>query len=126
MLSDAVAQATVPAENLERGVKFYTEVLGLKRMGGGMQEVATFEAGKGTQVLMYPRERTKAEHTAITFVVDGELEPVVDGLIARGVTFEQYDMDPIKTNEKGIATIDDFKMAWLTDPEGNILGISGK
>jgi predicted enzyme related to lactoylglutathione lyase len=125
MLSDALAQATVPAENLDRGVKFYTEVLGLKRLGGVMEEVAIFQAGKGSQVLMYPRGRTKADHTAITFVVEGDLEPVVDGLIARGVTFEQYDMGPIKTNEKGIASLGSFRMAWLTDPEGNILGISG-
>lgn len=125
MLSDALAQATVPAEDLNRGAKFYTEVLGLKRLENDMPEVALFEAGKGSRIVMYQRARTKAEHTAITFEVD-DVESVVKGLIAKGVTFEQYDMDPIKTNELGIASMGDFKMAWLTDPEGNILGINGR
>lgn len=123
MLANALAQATVPAEDLDRAVKFYTEVLGLKRLPAQEEPVAVFQAGEGSTILMYERPgRTKAEHTAITFTVD-DLDAVVDGLIAKGVTFEQYDFDPIKTDERGIADQGTHRVAWLKDPEGNILGI---
>jgi hypothetical protein len=43
---------------------------------------------------------------------------------SKGVTFEQYDVDPIKTTEKGIAELPDGeKVAWFKDPDGNILAV---
>lgn len=121
MLSKAVAMATIPAENLERAAKFYTDILGLKP-GEAREGAASFEAGGGSTIFIYERARTKAEHTAITFLVD-DVEATVKGLIAKGVKFEQYDMPGIKTNELGIANLEGIQAAWLTDPEGNILAI---
>lgn len=122
-LANAYAQATVPAEDLQRAVRFYTEVLGLKKNDVTEPMAAVFDAGKGTSVLMYQRPgRTKAEHTAITFTVD-DLDAVVDELIAKGVTFEQYDHGPIKTDARGISDQGSHRIAWLKDPEGNVLGI---
>src|SRR3972149_4029196 len=121
MLSKAVAMATIPAENLQRAAKFYKDVLGLKP-GPGREGAASFEAGGGSTIFIYERARTKAEHTAITFLVD-DVEATVKALIAKGVKFEQYDMPGIKTNELGIADIGGMSAAWLTDPEGNILAI---
>jgi hypothetical protein len=48
---------------------------------------------------------------------------VVDELSSNGVTFEQVDQGPIKTDEKGIATLGDSKTAWFKDPDGNTLGV---
>ena len=125
MLSNAVAQATIPAEDVQRAVKFYTEVLGLKQSQGS-DDFAVFDAGKGTQIMMYKKARSKAEHTAVTFTVD-DLDATVQGLTAKGVTFNQYkDMNGINTNADGIADMGEFRLAWLTDPEGNILGLVGK
>ena len=121
MLSKAFAMATIPAEDLERAIKFYKNVLGLKQLDAP-EGSATFEAGRGSTIFMYQRARTKAEHTAITFIVD-DVEAAFKGLIAKGVKFEQYDMRGIKTNELGIADMEGTKGAWLTDPEGNILGL---
>jgi predicted enzyme related to lactoylglutathione lyase len=103
-------------------VDFYTRVLGLKALDMPDEGAAMFEAGAGTMIFMYQREGTKAEHTAATFNV-ADVETVVDGLIARGVTFEQYDFGEIKTDAKGIATTGDNQAAWLKDTEGNILAI---
>lgn len=47
----------------------------------------------------------------------------MDERTARGVTFEQYDQPPIVTDERGIATFDDGKVAYFKDPDGNILSI---
>ncbi|HEV7919394.1 MAG TPA: VOC family protein [Thermoanaerobaculia bacterium] len=123
MLENAYAQATVPAEDIHRAIRFYTEVLGLKQKEVPEQMVAVFEAGNGSSILMYQRPgRTKAEHTAITFTVD-DLDAVVDGLIAKGVKLEQYDMESIRTDARGIADQGSHRIAWVQDPEGNILAM---
>jgi hypothetical protein len=41
----------------------------------------------------------------------------------KGVTFEQYDMPGLKTDENGIAELGGEKGAWFKDPEGNILAL---
>jgi len=122
MLANAFTMATIPAEDLERAVKFYSDVLGLKPAESPAEGSALFEAGGGSQIFVYQRGRSTAQHTAIHFVVEN-LEYTVDELLNRGVTFEQYQNDAFSTDEKGIATMGDSKMAWLTDPEGNILGL---
>jgi len=121
MLGSYPVAATMPAVDINRATKFYTEVLGLKATELG-EGAVLFEAGKGTQIFMYQREGTKAEHTAASFYVD-DIDKVVDGLIAKGVTFEQYDMGDLKTDARGIATIGSGKSAWLKDTEGNILAL---
>jgi predicted enzyme related to lactoylglutathione lyase len=123
MLASSPVAVTLPAVDIDRAKKFYTEVLGLKIIDLEEYEgVALFEAGKGTQIMFYEREGTKAEHTAATFAVE-DIEAVVDGLTEKGVVFEQYDMDEIKTDARGIATIETAKAAWFTDTEGNIIAI---
>jgi predicted enzyme related to lactoylglutathione lyase len=123
MLAKAKAMATIPAEDLERGVKFYRDVLELKQLDAP-EGSAVFEAGEGSTIFMYQRTRTIAEHTAITFTV-ADLEDVVTGLSAKGVKFEQYDFGEVgKTDAMGIINMGGAKLAWLIDPEGNILALT--
>lgn len=122
MLSKSFVMATIPAENLARAVKFYQEVLGLKLIESP-EGSATFEAGGGSIIFIYQRARTKAEHTALTFLVKN-VEGTVKQLAAKGVKCEQYDLPGIKTNELGIADMDGIQLAWFTDPEGNILALA--
>ncbi len=122
MLNQAFVMATLPAEDLGRAVKFYSDVLGLKKVDSPQEGSALFEAGGGSRIFMYQRARTKAEHTAATFEVD-DLEGTVKSLSAKGVKFEHYDFPNFKTNELGIAQTGDTKAAWLTDPEGNIIAV---
>lgn len=123
MLANAAAFTVLPAEDIERAAKFYREVLGLKRAEDVGAELVMFEAGGGTRILIYQRERTKAEHTVLGFMVE-DLEATVRGLVARGLTFEQYDFPGLKTNELGIAESDGTLSAWFVDPEGNIVNIA--
>ncbi len=122
MLGNSFVTATLPVEDLARAVKFYTEKLGLKKLDSPGEGSALFEAGKGSQIFMYQRARTKAEHTAATFYVD-DLEGEIKALNAKGVKFEQYDFPGFKTNAMGIVETGDTKAAWLTDPEGNIIAL---
>jgi catechol 2,3-dioxygenase-like lactoylglutathione lyase family enzyme len=121
MLTTSPVTVTMPAVDLARARKFYTETLGLKALEA-FDGILWLEAGNGTQIVLYPREATQAEHTAATFNVSN-LDEVVDGLIAKGVVFEQYDFDKIKTDARGVAVDGENKMAWFKDTEGNILGL---
>lgn len=122
MLREFPVVASMPAVDIERARRFYAEKLGLKRVDLPVPDGALFEAGKGSQLYLYQRGPTKADHTAATFTVDN-IEQVVDDLSARGVVFEQYNMGELKTDARGIATLGPSKSAWFKDSEGNILGI---
>jgi hypothetical protein len=52
------------------------------------------------------------------------VEGMVNELSSKGIEFEQYDTDQIKTNEKGIAELGDIKVAWFKDPDGNTLAVA--
>lgn len=123
MLGNAKVLSTLPAEDLGRAKNFYMDIVGLPLERSMETEGALiFNAGSGTQIFIYQRERTKAEHTAATFMVE-DLDAIVDGLTERGVVFEQYDFGEIKTDARGIAELGDSRGAWFTDTEGNILAL---
>jgi predicted enzyme related to lactoylglutathione lyase len=108
----------LPAEDLARAKKFYTEKIGFefKDLSAGIIGMA----GDGTGVFIYERARTKAEHTVALFVVPDLVEAVSE-LRSRGVEFEEY---PELGTVNGVATLPDgSKSAWFTDPEGNILNL---
>ncbi|AZP15569.1 VOC family protein [Streptomyces aquilus] len=119
----------LPARDLDRARRFYSEVLGLEpvdeRPGGllyrcGGTEFAVFSstgAAPGT-------------FTQMGWEVD-DLDTVVAQLRARGVTFEEVDVPGLRTKD-GIADVDGNypskgargeRAAWFRDSEGNLLGI---
>jgi len=124
MLASSPVAVTLPAVDLKRAKKFYSKNLGLTpvELGDLNDYAALFDAGKDTQIFIYPREATKAEHTAATFVVQ-DIESTVSGLTKNGVVFEQYDLDEFKTDERGIATMGETQGAWFKDTEGNIIAL---
>lgn len=123
LLTDAPIAAVLPAEDINRAKKFYTEKLGLKIKDENKERGELyFDCGAGTMLLIYKRKRTTAEHTAAGFKVD-DIEKTIEELKAKGVKFEDYDFPGLKT-VNGIATFGDMKGAWFTDPEGNIVAIT--
>lgn len=77
----------------------------------------------GGQAMIYPKpDHAPASFTVLHILVD-DVEKAVDDLGARGVTFEQYTEEPIRTDEKGIARGMGGGGAWFKDPAGNIIGI---
>jgi len=121
-LTTAPAYGVLPAEDLSRARSFYHDTLGFEiaeDMGPGQFIV---HAGSGSKFLVYERARTRAEHTALSFIVD-DLKAVVSDLRSRGVVFEEYDMPGLRTVD-GIAEMGDGSGAWFTDPEGNIINIA--
>ncbi|MBI4414609.1 MAG: VOC family protein [Candidatus Kerfeldbacteria bacterium] len=125
MLRTAAVNAVVPCADLGRAKRFYQSTLGLKAADDWGSQGAMFEAGKGTMILLYPSEGAgKAVHTIAGFTVS-DVEPTVKTLEAKGVKFEDYDMDEMKTDANHIARMGGMSSAWLRDSEGNILCVSG-
>lgn len=125
MLRDAPVMAILPAADIERARKFYLETLNLRRVDLPVPgNDFGVECGEGTVLYVYEREAgTKADHTVAGWLVE-DVDEAVEELRERGVTFEQYDMPGLKTDERGIADIEGVKGAWFKDPEGNILAIT--
>lgn len=123
MLAKAEAMTVIPAEDVERAAKFYTEKLGLKALTPVTDEFTIFSAGSGTKILMYKRERTKAEHTVLTFIVD-DVEAAMKGLIANGVTPEKYDTPGFESNEFGVVQVGEMQSGFFKDTEGNVISVA--
>lgn len=118
MLGDAPMVAIIPAADLARAKRFYTDTLGLKLTDENEQDVS-FECG-GTEFGMYETPSAgQAAHTLASFKVpdlDGEMAT----LRGRGVTFEEYDMPGLKTVD-GVVEAEGMRAAWFKDSEGNII-----
>jgi len=122
MLKDSKVTTVLPAEDLDRAIDFYQNKLGLKKVEGSEQMGGVaFEAGEGSQIYIYERARTVAQHTVASFSVD-KIEDIMGELREKGVKFEEYDMGELKT-VNGVATMGDMKAAWFKDTEGNILAL---
>jgi catechol 2,3-dioxygenase-like lactoylglutathione lyase family enzyme len=125
MLADARVGANVPVSDLDEAISFYREKLGLPLFERGEEHAyARFSGAGQTKLGIYESATAgQAKHTLASFVVD-DVRAVVDALKANGVVFEEYDLPGMKT-EDGVATVGDTRVAWLKDPDGNILEISG-
>ena len=122
MLSTAPLTATIPFRGLEKAEKFYSKKLGLKRVAGSAGDgYLAYKAGKGTSLLLFESSsKKKSDNTAATFEV-ANLEREMSVLRKRGLEFEEYDLPGIKT-VNGVAE-GMGKIAWLRDPDGNILAL---
>ncbi len=121
MLADCPIHATLPAADLERAKRFYTEKLGLSpesEAPGGI----FYRCGAGTRFLVFPSSGTASgAYTQMGWTVD-DLEAEVADLKARGVVFEEYDTPYLKTVDS-VATTGPIKAAWFKDSESNLLGL---
>ena len=137
MFKDSKAFSSFSVDDLEKAKEFYRETLGLEVMEDRGMDLLHLKLTGGSQVMIYPKgsEHTPATFTVLNFIVD-DIEIAVDGLAEKGVEFEQYDNEYMKTDEKGIAKRDGSPrsageagqngpvgMAWFKDPAGNILSV---
>jgi catechol 2,3-dioxygenase-like lactoylglutathione lyase family enzyme len=122
MLGDSPVAATIAVSDLDRARKFYEETLGLQAK---MEDPGGIMYGSGdSMVLVYPSQFAGTSQATVATWMVSDLDAVVDDLTSKGVTFEQYDMEGLKTDERGIATLsDEIRGAWFKDPDGNILNV---
>src|SRR5262249_42230605 len=102
----------------DRAKAFYRDTLGLELTDENPFS-ARFRCGGGSELSIFKRGPSKADHTLAHFEVD-DIEKAVTGLGAKGVTFLEYET-PKTVNF--IAEIGPARGAWLRDPDGNIVGL---
>ena len=122
MLGNKDAAANIAVKNLETAKKFYEDILGLTQVGAEGQELIVFKSGNSTINVYRSQYAGTNRATAVTWVVGGEMEGVVQQLKTKGVAFEHYDL-PEMTREGDIHVAGTMKVAWFKDPDGNILNI---
>src|SRR5438093_3562755 len=121
MLQNAPMYPYIPAKDVRRARKFYEEKLGFtprQELAGGV----TYSFGDRTACFLYPTPNAGTSRASQAFWQVDNIEREVADLKSRGVTFEEYDMPGLKT-ENGIATAGGAKSAWFKDTEGNILAL---
>jgi catechol 2,3-dioxygenase-like lactoylglutathione lyase family enzyme len=122
MLNDYPLYATIATRDLARARAFYEGTLGLtvetEDSAGGVM----YRSG-GTRFLLYVSAFAgTAQQTVAAWSVD-DFDAMVAELAGKGITFEQYDLPGLKTDERGIAQLGSTRGAWFKDPDGNILGV---
>lgn len=122
MTSQMDSYAVVPAQDLDRARRFYSDALGLEPEQE-MPEGLIYRSRSGGRILLYETAFAGTNQaTAIGFVTDQFDRDAAD-LRAKGVTFEDYDLPGLKT-ENGVVEMDGAKGAWFKDSEGNIVSLS--
>jgi catechol 2,3-dioxygenase-like lactoylglutathione lyase family enzyme len=128
MLAESQVATRLPAKDLARARRFYSEKLGLEpteeRPGGLL-----YRCGGGCFALFESAGAGSGTHTQMAWEV-ADIESTVAALRSRGVVFEEYDLPDLKT-VNGIATIQGNypskgvgeRGAWFCDSEGNVLGL---
>ena len=120
MLTKAAVTTMLPVKDLNRAREFYEKKLGLKSLGSRQDGKFLFAGGDGGTLALFPKpEGTKAEHTAVSFLVK-DIAREIKELEARGVVFEDYDFPGLKT-ENHVCVLGSEKAAWFKDTEGNYL-----
>jgi catechol 2,3-dioxygenase-like lactoylglutathione lyase family enzyme len=114
--------ATLPVANIATARSFYENTLGLTP-AMEMGDSVIYSAGN-SRLLVYESEYAGTNQaTAATWAVGNELDPIVQDLRDKGVTFEHYDDLPGVTREGDIHAIGGTRGVWFTDPDGNIVSV---
>jgi catechol 2,3-dioxygenase-like lactoylglutathione lyase family enzyme len=120
MLDNSMIVATIPVTDLDRSKRFYGETLGLTFLWENPASVR-FGCGGGTQLSIFRRGQSTADHTLAHFEVS-DIEAVVRELENREVSFIDYAEGPLQTTGH-IAQLGPARGAWFRDPDGNTLGL---
>jgi catechol 2,3-dioxygenase-like lactoylglutathione lyase family enzyme len=129
MLENAHIAARLPAKDLDRARRFYSEKLGLEpvdeRPGGLLYRGAT-----GEFAIFLSAGESPGTFTQLGWEVE-DIDAVVAELRARGVEFEDVDVPGLRTVD-GIAEVEGNypsknssgeRAAWFRDSEGNLIGV---
>jgi catechol 2,3-dioxygenase-like lactoylglutathione lyase family enzyme len=118
-LNDSSVAVMLPISDPDRSQKFYSDQLGLA-FEGTTEEGSLRYHLHGAELMLLPRPDEKPlSSTAISFEVSDVAHEIAD-LEGRGISFEDYDLPGLKTDQH-IATMGDEKAAWFLDPDGNVL-----
>lgn len=125
MFVNVPLHAVLPASDLDRAKRWYSEKLGLEPASedeyGGVQ----YEAGGASFLVYLSQFAGTNKSTAAGFRVE-DFDEAVAALRSNGVVFEDVDFGEMGSTINGVITLADGKdkAAWFKDSEGNILSLS--
>ncbi|HEV2857958.1 MAG TPA: VOC family protein [Solirubrobacterales bacterium] len=123
MLGESKATSGFAVSDLNKAREFYEGTLGLSvEVLDQEHGVTKLHLAEECDVLMYlSADMEPASYTMLNFEVD-DIDAAVDGLGARGVSFERYEDFP--QDDKGIVRGGPGPaIAWFKDPSGNVLSV---
>jgi catechol 2,3-dioxygenase-like lactoylglutathione lyase family enzyme len=122
-LESCKVEAIVAVKDMAMAREFYEGKLGLAGGPEGDDGGVTYRCAGETSIHVYPSEHAGESAATVAAWSTDDVEGIVDELSSKGIEFEHYDTDRIKTDEKGIAHFGDDRIAWFKDPDGNTLGV---
>jgi catechol-2,3-dioxygenase len=125
VLGDKDAIATIAVKDVKVAKKFYEGTLGLKPEPSQESEVLNYKSGNAGLLVYKSDYAGTNKATAATWSVGDKLSSVVQDLKSKGVSFEHYNLPGLKL-EGDVHTDGRMKVAWLKDPDGNILSLVGR
>ena len=122
MFENTKAYSGFAVDDLQEAKKFYGETLGIRTsdLDEESGSLSLHLAGDRDILIYFKPDFTPATYTILNFPVD-DIDKTVDELVARGVKFEHY--EGFEQDEKGILLADGPRIAWFTDPAGNVLSV---
>jgi catechol 2,3-dioxygenase-like lactoylglutathione lyase family enzyme len=125
MFGKAPLHPVLPASDLDRAKRWYSEKLGLEPVREDEYGGAEYETGGATFLLYQSEFAGTNKATAAGFRVD-DFDSAIAELRSRGVVFEDVDFGEFGSTVDGVMTMPDGndKAAWFKDSEGNILSLS--
>jgi catechol 2,3-dioxygenase-like lactoylglutathione lyase family enzyme len=121
MFTQTKAFSGFSVDDIPTAQRFYDETLGLEV--SEQNGLLTLHIAGDRDIIVYPKEdHEPATFTILNFPVD-DIEPAVDALAERGVSFERYEGTELETDERGIFRGGGPLIAWFKDPAGNVLSV---
>jgi len=121
MFRNTKAFSGFAVRDLEQAKAFYGGTLGID-VTDEDGPLLTLHLAGGRDTLIYPKpDLVPGNYTMLNFAVD-DIDAAVDALTERGVSIERY--DGFDQDERGISRSPvGPRIAWFTDPSGNILAV---
>jgi catechol 2,3-dioxygenase-like lactoylglutathione lyase family enzyme len=125
MLGNTAAVATVGVKDMKRAAEFYEKTLGLERIESMGDGAATYKTGNAALFVYESQYAGTNKATAVTWDVGKDVDRLVQDLKRKGVRFEHYNL-PETRLDGDIHVAGGQRLAWLKDPDGNILALAGR
>lgn len=124
MIANIPIQPVLPASDLERARRWYSEKLGLEPVSTNPFGDLLYEAG-GVEFLGYQTELAGTNRASAAGFRLQHFDEVVGFLRSHGVEFEHVDFGAMGATVDGVITTPDGqKAAWFKDSEGNTFALS--
>ena len=122
MLANSAVIGFIPTRDAARARTFFEQTLGLRFVSDDNFAIVFDANGTTIRVARVP-EFTPFPFTLLGWEVTA-IEQIAAEMAARGVQFQRYDF--LQQDAAGVwtAPAGAAKVAWFTDPDGNILSIS--